>query len=127
MFKKMKEVAKAALKEYGIDKILDVADDLIALGEAIDERLEDGKFTLLEKLTLTPKLYALVADFKDRKIIWLQFKDIDEQERLVLINHVQEKLDLRNDQAELIAETIWTAIISLGIIVNLKKYVRESN
>ncbi|MCD4681136.1 MAG: hypothetical protein K8S00_12195 [Bacteroidales bacterium] len=123
---KLKIEAKAALKEYGIDKIKDVADDLIELGEAIDKRLEDGEFTLLEKITLTPKVFALVGDFKDRKIIWLQFKDIDEQERQELINYVSEKLDLINDQAELIAEAIWGAIVSLGIIINLKKYIKTS-
>ncbi len=121
----MKAQANIALKEYGIDKIIAVADDLMELGEAIDKRMEDGKMTWMEKVTLTPKVFALVDDFRNRDIIWLQFKDIDDQERQELIDHVKAELDLRNDQAELIAEAIWNAIVSLGIIINIRKSIKK--
>ncbi len=118
--------ANIALKEYGIDKIKDLADDLIDFGEGLDKRLADGKFTLAEKITLTPKLIAVATNFKDRKIIWLQFKDIDEQERQELIDYVANKLDLENDQAELMAEAIWGVIISFSLIINYKKVLKAA-
>jgi hypothetical protein len=122
----MKTEANVALKEYGIDKIIDLADDLMAFGEGLDKRLADGKLTLTEKITLTPKLIAVATNFKDRKIIWLQFKDIDAEERQQLIDHVKKELDLENDQAELLAEAIWGAIISLSLIINFKKVLKAA-
>ena len=107
----------------GIDKIKDALLACIEFGEALAARLEDGKVTTWEMITLIPKVLPIVQALRETKEIIAEFKDLTEEEVAELTVFVAENLDLEDDELEAAIEGGWA--ILLGIIFYLTNVAKN--
>ena len=105
----------------GIDKIKDALLPCINFGEAIADRLEDGKISTWEYITLAPKIIPIIQELKNGKEIIAQFKDIDEAEAIELTEFFKAELDIPDDKLEEAIENGW------GILMSILTYILSRN
>jgi len=105
----------------GIEKLTEATMIAVSLAEGIDERLEDGKFTWLEGVTLIPKVIKVGYIINNAKDIWLEVQDLDEAERQQIVATLEEELDLSNDNIEIMVEQAWAVLIALSSYVKAKE------
>ena len=87
-----------------IDKLKLLVSFCVKFTNALVKRLEDGKLTLLEGITMAPVLASVPELFNSRKEILDEFKDLDQDEVDELINQVGVELDLPGEKANKIVQ-----------------------
>ena len=102
---------------YGIEKLKNALAFAINLGEALDKRLEDGKLSFVEGITLIPSLKDLPEVISSSKDIWKEFLDLDSTEKDELISFIETELDLENDKVEDFIQTSLKFVSELSVFV----------
>lgn len=74
------------------------------LVNSIYEKLEDGKLKFFEGLQLALQLSQVNEIIKNAALIKAEYQDLDESERLQLVDAVKDELNLPNEKAERITE-----------------------
>jgi len=92
---------------------------VIELGNGLGKSLEDDKFSFTDAINFLPAAKALPAAFSGIKEIPDEIYDLDERERLDLVEFVKAELDLVQDEAELIAEKAFSVLSEIFGLVKL--------
>ena len=98
---------------YGYDKLQDAVISVVKVTTYGFEIFDDGKVTTIEGMKAIPKLWELRDIFKNADEIWLQFKDLDEEEKQAIIVAVAKECELPNDKAEAIIEYCFLLILDI--------------
>jgi len=104
-------------EKLNIVELKEALKTIVDISVTIDKDLEDNKLSLMEKIDIAIKSIKLISVIKNIKVIWAQYKDLDDEEKAELITYFKEKFDLRNDLTEEIIERIFEAIINLQEII----------
>jgi len=105
----------------GIDTIRETVIAAAKLANTIDSSLEDSKITPIEwgKIGLSGFKFAKgIAKFKQLKV---EFKDLSEPEKEIIVNDFVSEFDLRNNEAEVMAEDAFSALLLLSGLVIQKE------
>lgn len=113
------------MSEFGIDKLKEALTFLAQFGKKIEDALADGKFTLIEGVTLgvsaVPQVFSLVTGATQLK---QEYLDLDDTEREQLAAHLATQLDLSTgEKVEEIAEAGFEFLLALDAFI---KTVRET-
>lgn len=92
---------------------------VIELGNGLGKSLEDDKFTFGDVLNFLPAVIAVPAAFGGISEIPNELNDLDETERLDLIEFVRSELDIEQEKAELIAEQAFLVLTQIFELVKL--------
>lgn len=92
---------------------------VIELGNGLGESLEDDKFTFGDLANFLPAMMAVPAAFGGINKIPSELDDLDETERLDLVEFVRSELDIEQDKAELIAEQAFLVLTQIFKLVEL--------
>ena len=105
-------------EELGIEKIKNALKAVIDLVENVDMAYEDGELTLAEILSAA---VGVIPDgiqvFQNRKEIVAEYQDLSVAEKSELKLFVAAELDIRNDVAEVIAESAFEFLLALDTLV----------
>lgn len=96
---------------------------VINLGEKIEKGLaDDGKISLAEALSIGASSFGDVVRFiKSGNAIKQEYTDLDDKERVELIDLVKEELDLENDKVEVIIEKAVELLVNLEDLISTIK------
>lgn len=75
-----------------------------SLVNSIYEKLEDGKLKFFEGLQLALELSKVNEIIKNAALIKAEYQDLDESERLQLVDAVKDELNIANEKAERVTE-----------------------
>lgn len=97
-------------EEIGIDLLLDLATDGVAVLKKYSKAKEDdGKVSKLEAIAMLPKVGAFAKDFLKSKELFAQAKDIDTEEGKQLLDHII-SLGVVSDKAQIVAVNLMEII-----------------
>lgn len=107
----------------GIENLKIAVVAVINLGEKIEKNLaDDGKISLAEALSVGAGSFGdVIRLIKSGNAIKQEFIDLDDQERIELVDLVKEELDLNNDKVEIIIEK------AVELLVNLEDLISTIN
>lgn len=103
---------------FGIEKLKEAALFTISFTEALDKRLEDGKMSFLETITLGAKLKDLPSIIRNGPEISQEYMDLDSSEKEELVEFIKEELELSNDRVEDLIENSLSVLASLSGLAN---------
>jgi hypothetical protein len=96
----------------------------INIAEALDKRLEDGKISFIEAITMAGKLRGLPDIISNAAEIKAEFKDLDESERQEIANYVKLELNLNNKNVENIIEKSIDCVASItGVVGEMRSLI----
>ena len=87
---------------------------LINITEKTDEALIDGKINIAEGVSIAMSAIGLIKLIKNIKPLFIEYKELTDQELSLLSIWFTQEFDMQNENAEQIIEMIFTAILSLG-------------
>ena len=92
------------------------------LVNSLYEKLEDKKLKFFEALQLALELSKVQEILKNAELVKKEFQDLDESERVELVQLVKQELDIANDKAERITEYSFELLSLIFLIgTELKK------
>lgn len=100
--------------ETGIEKTIAVLTGAANLTKVIDLSLEDQKISAIEWAKIGIAGFQFAKGIANIKAIKEEYLDYSEEEKQTIINTFAQQFDLRNDQAELVVEQIFEAMLSLA-------------
>lgn len=105
-------------EKLGIDNLKVAIVAAITLAEKIENKLEDGKITIIEALNIgTSSFGSIIKVIKSGTKIRDEFLDLDSNEKEELIALIELELDFDNDNLEVIVENAIAFLLSLeGLI-----------
>ncbi len=103
----------------GIEKLSKVFTGVIKLGMALEDKLNDGKLTWIERLELIKELKFVPDAIVNYREIINEFKDLDFDEIEELNDLIATELDLDNDKVEEVIEN------SLEVLTTLSKLTQS--
>lgn len=110
------------MERIGIDNLKIALVAAINFGESIEKNLDDGKITLAEALGIGAGHFGdIVRVLKNGTKIKAEFLDLDESERLELVELVKDELDLNNEHIEVIIEKAIEMLLSIEGLINYLK------
>lgn len=112
---------------YGIEKLKEALLVLIKFSEALDKRLDDGKLSLVEGITLVPKLTKLPQIIADFESIKNEFLDLDEVEKAQISQFIKDELDLENDGVEALIESVFDLGLSITAVVDRVRDLKNNS
>lgn len=90
---------------------------LITTAMVVDQKMDDGKITIPEGMSIAVSAIGWVWIFKNFKAIIEDFTGLDEAGVGTLTDHVRTELDLRNDVAEAVVEQALEIILRLASVM----------
>lgn len=112
----------------GIEKFKTALAFVINFGEAIDKRMEDGKITFTEWLTLIPKLSGIREVVMNSKDIWREYLDMDSAEKDEIVQFIETELDIRNDKAEEMIQDAFKFIAEMSVFIgSVQKFTKDDS
>lgn len=104
--------------QFGIKETKEVLDAAIALGNAVDQSLEDnGKVDWTEYHLFLPVITKLPKAISDISDVPSELKNLDEAEQAEIKAFIAEKLDLADDVTEAKIEAIFESALKTFIAV----------
>lgn len=85
---------------YGIKETKELVKFGIALGEAVDASLADGKLGLEDAVNFYTPITAAGDAFADISLVPKELGDLDDAEKAELLSYVENELDIANDKLE---------------------------
>lgn len=105
----------------GTENIKNALKWAIGFGMKFEDALEDGKISMTEWFGLGLKATGIVGVIKNATEAWDEFEDLNEEERIEVVNFVQTELDLENDQVEEYIEKAFELLVSLALFFTNKE------
>ena len=90
---------------------------LITTAMVVDSKLDDGKITIPEGMSIAVSAIGWVWIFKNFKAIIEDFTGLDEAGVVTLTDQIRTELDLRNDVAEAVVEQALEIILRLASVM----------
>lgn len=106
-------------EKFGIEKLKEALTFAINMTESIQNRFDDGSFSLWDGLSLVPMATNVRKYINNGSQIRKEFNDLSPQERKDLKIHIQNELDLEDDYIESIIERSLTLLESIGNLVDV--------
>ena len=107
----------------GIENLKKALGLVLHLVDKIDEVTQDGWQWLSDTLSLVPTLIEVPGVVKNGRVIWEEFKDLDDAEREELLQFAKDELDLNDDEVEDIVES---AFDILDAVADLALKIKEA-
>ena len=101
-------------EKIGIEQSLEVLTAVANLSTVIDTSLADGKISPIEWAKIGVAGFGFAKGIAKAKQLKAEFIDYDEDEKTELITRFAEKFNLRNDEAEVVIEQIFSALLVLS-------------
>lgn len=114
-----------AQENFGIKKLKEATVFIINLTESVENRYDDGNFSLWDGITLIPQASNVRKYINNSEQIKKEFLDLDVNERNELKKHVVNELDLDDDYVESIIERSLNVLESIGNLIDIIKKDRE--
>lgn len=114
-----------AQEKFGIENLKEATVFIINMVESVENRYDDGNFTLWDGLSLIPQASGVRKYINNASQIKKEFLDLSVAERNDLKNHVVNELDLDNDYAEMIIERSLNTLESIGNLIDAIKKDRD--
>jgi len=112
---------------YGTEKLKEALLVLIRFSDALDKRLDDGKLSLVEGITLVPKLTKLPQIIADFESIKNEFLDLDEIEKAEINQFIKDELDLVNDKVEDLIESVFDLGLAVASVVDKVRELKDDD
>lgn len=90
---------------------------LITTAMVVDQKMDDGKITIPEGMSIAVSAIGWVWIFKNFKNVIEDFKGLDENGVATLTDQIRAELDLRNDVAEAVVEQALEIILRLAAVM----------
>lgn len=90
---------------------------LITTAMVVDQKMDDGKITIPEGMSIAVSAIGWVWIFKNFKAIIEDFTGLDEAGVAEITDHIRDELDLRNDVAEAVVEQALEIILRLTAVM----------
>jgi hypothetical protein len=112
--------------KLGIENLKKIADIGLVLGNFTSNLIEGEKASWVKVLATLPNLVlgimGSVSVFKDLEQVKLEFVDLDEAEKEVLVSYIEAKLEVSNEKAKKITIIAFELVFkALEIVDVLKK------
>lgn len=104
----------------GINELLDVIRFGVSLGNAMGNALQDKKFNLADLVFFVDSITKMPAAISGIEQVPAQLKDLDEEEKKVILETISKEFDIPQDNVEPIVEDALK--IALAILVFLNKH-----
>ncbi len=98
----------------GIEKISKVITGVIKLGMTLEDKLNDGKLTWVERMELIQELKFVPNAILNYRELISEFQDLDLDEIDELNELIARELDLDNDKAEEVIENAFEVLTGLS-------------
>lgn len=112
---------------HGIKNLKGALAFIINLSLAIDKRLDDGKLSFVEGITMIPDLIELPRIISEPKTLIDEYNDLDGNERSELMRFIESELDLRNDKVEEIIHKGFDALFTLIDVLDSIKTLKNED
>ncbi|HQK28454.1 MAG TPA: hypothetical protein PLC85_11060 [Smithellaceae bacterium] len=113
------------LKKTKMENLKKAVSKVITTAMVVDQKLEDGKITMPEGMTIAVSAVGWIWIFKNFRKVIEDFKALDEEGVATLIETIKSELDLRNDSAEAVVEQALEIIIRLAAVMVATRPVAE--
>ena len=105
----------------GVEKLKKVLAAVLHLANKIDLVTADGFQPLSDLVALLPNLVDGVMLIKDGKEAWLEFQDLDDEERVELDAFIQAEFDIADEKLEEVIESALDAIVAVADVIDKVK------
>ena len=95
-----------------MEKIKELFADLSDIAVSLENKLSDGKLTIIEIISLATELMGKRKSFKDFPTLVDDWKALSEEQQAEVISTFKGAFDLENDKAEAISEYFVSLVLS---------------
>lgn len=118
-FSKQKPPEKEiTVSQHGKENLEELAVSGFNAYEKYNKALEDGKISFGETITLIGPTVLVIKKFKTAGLVLKEFKDLDDAERMAVIEKVNAEFDIPDDELESKLEEVFAMIINLSAFLN---------
>ena len=104
----------------GIEETKDVIEFVAKLGNGIGESVEDGRWTLSDATNFIPAATKVFSAIEGIEKVDNELLDLDEEEKVELVDFIIEQFDIVQDEAEKIVEEGLEQLLNFFMFI--KKY-----
>lgn len=105
----------------GIENLKKVLAAVLHIANKVDELTQDGFQLVPDSLALLPNLVDALSLIKNGRDAWLEFEELDVQERIEVVDFVKAEFDIEDDKLEEVVEVALDTIESVAILVDTIK------
>jgi len=104
-------------EKLGVDNLTKVLVATISLMNKLDEVTQDGYQLVPDSIALFPNLVDVIGVIKNGKTAYLEFLDLDEDEKGEVYATVKAKFDLLDDKLEDVVEKAFVLIEDAAVLI----------
>jgi len=105
----------------GTESLKKVLAAVLHLANKIDAVTQDGFQPLSDLVALLPNLVDGVVLIKEGKEAWLEFQDLDDEERADVDAFIQAEFDIADEKLEEVIESALDAIVAVADVIDKVK------
>lgn len=125
-YEQTQEIAQLSKSlSIGIQQARELVGFLADLANVVDGALEDGRITYFEILGFMGLIPGVRVAFEGVREVPAELKDLNENERYVLVETLRLRLRLRNAVTDALAERAFNLVLHLAEFINEVRIARE--